>query len=97
MKQTVSVRKLLVAFRSEIADFLKFVGRAVPKTPLAEVRMSQFDNPYWEPLINWRGRLLGMERMLLAAGLSKEDLDAVKGESGIPADLRAFRAHGTDA
>jgi hypothetical protein len=94
MKQTVTCRKLLLSFKSEIADFLKFVGRAVPRTPLADVRMSQFDDPYWESLINWRGRLLGMERMLVAAGLTQADLAPIKAETPLLEELSAFEPHG---
>jgi|RhisoiCoNPM_1038542.scaffolds.fasta_scaffold00060_4 hypothetical protein len=93
MKKTVVCSKLVAAFKSEIASFLKFIRRAVPGTELGQVRSSQFDDPYWEPLIDRRGRLLGMERLLLASGLTADDLMQVKIEAGLPEDFRKFRAH----
>jgi len=94
MKRVLSSRQALDAFTDEVRLFVHFIRRAVKRVPLAEIKMSQFDNPYWEPLINWRGRLLGMERLLIACGVSVEDLTKVKSDAGVPEDLRNFRPHG---
>lgn len=93
MKKTVSCSKLVAAFNHEIVSFLKFIRRAVSDTPVEQILPSQFDNPYWEPLINWRGRLLGMERVLLAVGVTADELMKIKIEAGLPEAFRTFRAH----
>ena len=94
MKHVLSTRKLIETFKGEIALFLEFVRKAVPRTPVAEVKMSQFDDPYWEPLINWRGRLLGMERMLSLGGVAVTELSQLKKEAGLPEAFRNLRPHG---
>ncbi|HTK60069.1 MAG TPA: hypothetical protein VL283_02590 [Candidatus Baltobacteraceae bacterium] len=94
MKHVLSTRKLIETFKGEIALFLKFIGKAVPRTPVAEVTMAQFDDPYWEPLINWRGRMLGMERMLLLNGVTAAELSQLKKDAGLPEAFRNLRPHG---
>ena len=94
MKHVLSSRKLIEAFVEEMKLFVIFIRRAVPRTPIEEVSMAQFDNPYWEPLINWRGRLLGMERMLLAGGITYAQLVKAKADAGVPPAFREFRPHG---
>lgn len=88
LKQTVRCHKLTAAFVTEIALFREFIARAVPRTPVEEVKLSQFDDPYWEPLLNWKGRLLGMERMLLAAGVTEAEIAEVKSDAGLPVVFR---------
>jgi len=93
MKHVLSSRKLIETFKADIALFLEFVGKAVPRTPVADVKMSQFDDPYWEPLINWRGRLLGMERMLFLNGVTATELSRIKKDAGLPEEFRELRPH----
>jgi hypothetical protein len=93
MKKTVVTSKLIAAFKAEISAFVAFMRRAVPKTPVEEIAQSQFDDPYWEQLINWEGRLFGQERMLKAAGIGTDALLEAKIEAGLPPAFRAFRPH----
>jgi hypothetical protein len=93
MKKTIATSKLVAAFKAEIVKFVAFMRRAIPNTPVEEIKQSQFDDPYWESLISWQGRLLGQERMLQAIGITADDLVQAKTAAGLPPNFRTFRAH----
>lgn len=94
MKHVLSTRKMIETFKAEIALFVKFIQKANPRTPVADVCLSHFDDPYWEPLLNWQGRLLGMERLLFANGVPVTELSKAKADAGLPEEFRTFRPHG---
>lgn len=94
MKHVLSTRKLIETFKADIALFLEFIGKAVTYVTVADVRPYYFDDPYWEPLINWQGRLLGMERMLFLNGVTVTELTRIKKEAGLPEAFRDLRPHG---
>ena len=92
MKKTVTCRKLIAAFKADIEKFIAFMRRANPRTALEEIALSDFDDPYWDPMLHWQGLLMGHERMLKAAGIPSDDITQIKADAGLPPTFRSFRA-----
>ena len=87
MKQTLT-SKLVAAFEAEIALFLKFVEKVSKQAGGTGIRDGVVDDPFWNPYLEWRGRLIGMERMLLAGGVRRPTVE--KAKKALPEKLRDF-------
>lgn len=88
MHQTVSA-KLRAAFRSEIEAFAAWIEKVSAKPGGTGVRDGIVDDPYWDAWNEWHGRLMGMERMLLAAGIRRASIE--KDKEVLPEKVRAPR------
>ena len=86
-----TTEKLRIAFDAEIALFLAFVEKVSKQSGGTGIREGVVDDPFWNPYLEWRGRLIGMERMLLAAGVRPATVN--KAKSALPEKLRDFSAH----
>lgn len=87
MKQTAT-QKLVAAFDAEIALFLSFIERISTQPGGFGIREGVVDDPYWNPYLEWRGRMIAMERLLLAAGVRRATI--AKSKAVLPEKLRTF-------
>jgi len=85
-----TTEKLRSAFDAEIALFLAFIEKVSTQPGGTGIREGVVDDPYWNAYLQWRGRLIGMERMLLAAGVRPATVK--KAKSALPEKLRDFSA-----
>lgn len=89
MKQS-QTEKLLAAFDAEIALYLEFIEKVSRNAGGTGIREAVVDDPYWNPYLEWRGRLIGMERMLLAVGVRKTTIE--KAKKVLPEKLRDLKS-----
>jgi|GEM_PF-2763946 len=87
MKQTVAL-KLRAAFRSEIEQFLSFIEKTSKQPGGTGIREGIVDNPFWDAWNQWKGRMIGMERLLLTAGVRRATIEREK--LVLPEKLRSF-------
>ena len=88
MKQTFA-DKLRAAFRSEIEAFVAWIDKISSKPGGTGVREGVVDDPFWDAWNEWHGRIVGMERMLLAAGIRRASIE--KDKEVLPEKVRATR------
>lgn len=87
MKQTASAT-LRTAFRDELALFLVFIEETSQQPGGRGIREGIVDDPYWNTWLQWQGRMIGMERMLLAAGVRRASIE--KDKEVLPEAIRSF-------
>lgn len=87
MKQTVT-QKLVAAFDAEIKKFLSFIERTSTQPGGTRIREAIVDDPYWNPYLEWRSRMIAMERLLQAVGVRRATI--AKSKAVLPEKLRTF-------